>query len=83
MARNFLIVLLALGIAGFGGCSFCGGMMGIGFLGVEGIGFNDLASMAFMFAVLGAGMAWWCWWGLRQVLRRGKPDEAPREPGQP
>ena len=82
MARNLLIALLALAIAGFGGCSFCGGMIFVQVMSVEGPGLSELGGLALFSALFGAAICAACWLGLRSVLRQGKTDEAPRGPGQ-
>jgi hypothetical protein len=80
MLRKLLLVLLMLGVAGFGLCTLCGGVMGVSMLTESRASDRDYAWFAFAMAALGGVLTWLCWLGCKAVLKRGKPPEPPSDP---
>ncbi len=78
MLRKLLLFLLMLGVAGFGVCSLCGGVMGISFLTEARASSRDAAWLAFGLSALGAALVWLCWFGIRKLWQRGQATEPPR-----
>lgn len=86
MLRGLVLVVLGLGVAGFGLCSLCGGVMGMSFLLGSSARERGYAPTAFFFFV-GAGLlAALCFWGFRKLRWKGQAEAAtpvPPAPGQP
>jgi len=75
--RGLLLVVLALGVAGFGVCSLCGGIFGVSMLLDAKASTRDLAWLGFGFTAVGAVLAWLCWLGFRG-LRKATASHPPR-----
>ena len=76
MFRGLVLVVLCLGVAGFGLCSLCGGVMGVSFLLGSSAKDRGQAPVAFFFFV-GAGLiAALCFWGFRKLGRNPKRGSA-------
>jgi hypothetical protein len=74
--RGLLLVVLALGVAGFGVCSLCGGVFGVASLFESKPSARELAWIGFGFAVVAGVLAWVCWLGfrgLRKAMRSPPP----------
>jgi hypothetical protein len=65
--RGLLLFVLVLGVAGFGICSFCGGVMGVSMLLESKQSSRDMAWLGFGFGAVGAVLAWLCWRGVRAL----------------
>lgn len=76
VGRALAIIVLGLGVAGFGLCSLCGGVMGVASLTDKGRMSGDIALTAFGFSAVGALITWLCWWGMKRVRRGGTPTAA-------
>jgi hypothetical protein len=83
MASNFvrglLLLVLGLGVAGFGICSLCGGVMGISALSEGRQSSRDIAWLAFGLSAVGVVLGWLCWIGIRAL--RKKPEANVLPPG--
>jgi hypothetical protein len=75
--RGLLIVVLVVGVAGFGLCSLCGGVMGVSMLFEAKQSSRDIAWLGFGFGAVGAVLAWLCWRGVRTL--RKPADEATQQ----
>jgi hypothetical protein len=82
--RGLLLIVLGLGVAGFGICSLCGGVMGIATFAEGKQSSRDIAWLAFGMSAVGVVLAWLCWVGIRALRRRplagssdGLPPSAP------
>jgi hypothetical protein len=73
--RGLLLLVLGLGVAGFGVCSLCGGVIGISALTEGRRSSLDAAWLAFGCSALGALVAWLCWLGFRAVRRPASPPQ--------
>jgi hypothetical protein len=75
MANNFvrglLLIVLGLGVAGFGICSLCGGVMGVSAL-FEG----KQSSREIGLSAVGVVLGWLCWIGIRALRRKPSADGA-------
>lgn len=78
--RGLALVLLGLGVAGFGLCSLCGGVMGLSMLSGNTRD-AQFASTAFVAGALGAVAAALCWWGVRKLRRKPVDAQALASPG--
>jgi hypothetical protein len=74
MASNFvrglLLLVLGLGVAGFGICSLCGGVMGVGMFFEGKQSSRDIGWLALGLGAVGAVLAWLCWIGFRALRRK-------------
>lgn len=73
VGRALVIIVLGLGVAGFGLCSLCGGVMGISTLNDKGRMSSDIAMTAFGFSAVGGLLTWLCWWGIKRVRQGARP----------
>jgi hypothetical protein len=80
IVRGLLLLVLGVGVAGFGLCSLCGGVMGIATMTESTKNSMDYAMLMFGFAGVGAGLTWLCWWGFRKVRARPAPTADVIEP---
>lgn len=67
MGRALAIIILSLGVAGFGLCGLLTGAFGIGLKHGE---------VLLVFSLLLFGLTGLCIWGLRVVVRRGRTSAA-------
>jgi len=72
--RGLLLIVLGLGVAGFGICSLCGGVMGVASFAEGKQSSRDIAWLAFGMSAVGVVLAWLCWIGIR-ALRRQPPAD--------
>jgi len=78
--RGLLLIVLGLGVAGFGICSLCGGVMGVGMF-VEGKqSSREIAWLAFGLSAFGVLLTWLCWIGIRALRKRPFADGSPPLP---
>jgi hypothetical protein len=68
--RGLLLIALGLGVAGFGICSLCGGVMGAAFLFEDKQCSREIAWLVFGLSAVGAVLAWLSWIGIRALRRR-------------
>jgi hypothetical protein len=80
MLRGLLIVVLVVGVAGFGLCSLCGGVMGVSMLFESKPSSRDIAWLGFGFGAVGALLAWLCWRGVRALRKPADAGGAPQPP---
>jgi hypothetical protein len=80
MANNFvrglLLIVLGLGVAGFGICSLCGGVMGVSALFEGKQSSREIAWLAFGLSAVGVVLGWLCWIGIRALRRKPSADGA-------
>lgn len=69
--RGLLLIVLGLGVAGFGICALCGGVMGVAAFAEGKQSSRDIAWLAFGLGAVGAVLGWLCWLGFRAL--RNKP----------
>jgi hypothetical protein len=79
--RGLLLVVLALGVAGFGVCSLCGGVFGVTSLFETKASARELAWLGFGFAAFGAFMTWICWIAFRGLRKATQQPSGPETPG--
>ena len=78
--RGLLLIVLGLGVAGFGICSLCGGVMGVGMF-VEGKqSSREIAWLAFGLSAFGVLLTWLCWIGIRALRKKPLADGSPPLP---
>ena len=71
--RGLVLLVLGVGVAGFGLCSLLAGAMGVATLMENTQGSGDWASVIFVCAGIGAALAGLCWWGFRKVRAKAAP----------
>jgi hypothetical protein len=80
MANNFvrglLLIVLGLGVAGFGICSLCGGVMGVSALFEGKQSSREIAWLAFGLSAVGVVLGWLCWIGIRALRIKPSADGA-------
>jgi hypothetical protein len=72
--RGLLLIVLGLGVAGFGICSLCGGVMGVSALFEGKQSSRDIAWLAFGLSAVGVVLGWLCWVGIRALRRKPAAD---------
>ena len=75
--RGLLLIVLGLGVAGFGICSLCGGVMGVSMFAEGKQSSREIAWLAFGLSAVGVVLAWLCWIGLRALRRKPLADNSP------
>ena len=76
VVRGLLLIVLGLGVAGFGICSLCGGVMGVSALLEGKQSSRDIAWLAFGLSAVGVVLGWLCWLGIRALRRQSVADGA-------
>jgi hypothetical protein len=72
--RGLLLIVLGLGVAGFGICSLCGGVMGVVTFAEGKQSSRDIARLAFGMSAAGVVLAWLCWIGIRALRKKPIAD---------
>lgn len=65
--RALLIIVLGLGLAGFGLCSLCGGFFAVASLAESRSSMQGMVGVGLGFLVVAGLLAWGCWKGLRAL----------------
>jgi len=69
VVRGLLLIVLGLGVAGFGICSLCGGVMGVSAFLEGKQSSRDIGWLAFGMSAVGILLAWVCWIGIRALRK--------------
>lgn len=73
IVRGLMLVVLSVGMAGFGLCALLAGAMGVSTLMENTKDSGDWAYLIFAFAGVGALLCGLCWLGFRKVRRVTAP----------
>jgi hypothetical protein len=79
--RGLLLIVLGLGVAGFGICSLCGGVMGVGMFFEDKQSSREIGWLAVGLGAVGAVLAWLCWIGIRALRKKPLADGNLLPPG--
>ena len=74
--RGLLLIVLGLGVAGFGICSLCGGVLGVASFAEGKQSSRDIAWLAFGMSAVGVVLAWLCWIGIRALRKQPLADSS-------
>jgi hypothetical protein len=72
--RGLLLIVLGLGVAGFGICSLCGGVMGVGMFFEGKQSSRDIGWFVVGVSAVGLVLAWVCWLGIRGLRKQPLAD---------
>lgn len=72
--RGLLLVVLGLGVAGFGICSLCGGVMGVAMFAESKQSSRDIGWLALGMSAVGVVLGWLCWIGIRALRKKPLAD---------
>jgi hypothetical protein len=74
--RGLLLIVLGLGVAGFGICSLCGGVMGVSMFFEGKQSSRDIGWLALGMSAVGLVLGWLCWIGIRALRKKPLADGA-------
>jgi hypothetical protein len=75
--RGLLLIVLGLGVAGFGVCALCGGVMGVSAFFEGKQSSRDIGWLALGLSAVGAVLGWLCWIGIRALRKKPLSEGLP------
>ena len=74
--RGLLLIVLGLGVAGFGICSLCGGVMGVGMFFEGRQSSREIGWLVLGMSAVGLVLGWLCWIGIRALRKQPLADNS-------
>lgn len=68
--RGLLLIVLGLGVAGFGICALCGGVTGVSMFFEGKQSSRDIGWFVLGMSAAGLVLAWLCWLGIRGLRKQ-------------